>query len=242
MKNFFAITMVFTLILLGVCFGNSTLAKSPIEAISIEQYFNDGKNRSGTNVYVNGSIVEWEIIEDAFSDKKEISWLWIKQGLYKIQVFFMKNEPLKNLKMGDKVTVKFESGNLISGFNFVQVKGKLFRENISISKWSSKDKPNLPDLITVEDYFAKKLRYQETSVTLEGTIYKMSTSQAGIVIFDFVSGSNNAIVQMEPKHWKKKETRVVLKTLKEGDRIQLKGSFVSEGNFTLFFGETLRKK
>ena len=67
--------------LLGVCFGNSTLAKSPIEAISIEQYFDDGKDRGGTIIYVNGPVGELKFEEDPFSDKKEISVLIIKKGI-----------------------------------------------------------------------------------------------------------------------------------------------------------------
>ena len=54
--------------LLGVCFGNSTLAKSPIEAISIEQYFDDGKDRADIIVYVNGPVGELEFEDDPFSD------------------------------------------------------------------------------------------------------------------------------------------------------------------------------
>ena len=88
-----AITLVGTLMLLGVCFGNSTLAKSPIEAISIEQYFDDGKDRADIIVYVNGPVGELEFEDDPFSDKKEISSLKIKKGKRSIHVMLKKNLP-----------------------------------------------------------------------------------------------------------------------------------------------------
>ena len=51
-----------------------------------------------------------------------------------------------------------------------------------------------------------------------------------------------ANVFISPRYWKKKEIRDVLKTLKEGDRIQVKGSFDMEGGMTSFTAETLNKK
>ena len=225
------------LMLLGVCFGNSTLAKSPIEAISIEQYFDDGKDRSDTIVYVNGPVGELEFEDDPFSDKKEISSLKIKKGKRSIYVMLKKNLLSETVKLGDQVTVKFKSRPILN--NYTLIIGELINGNIKVAKWSSKEKPKLGNLITVEDYFAKKLRFGNKRVTFEGTVYKFSKTDAGEVLIEFVTDSYEAYVYIDQRFWKKKEIKDVLKTLKEGDRVQVGGSFTMEGGMTIFSGETL---
>ena len=234
------IALVAILTLGCVIFANSTLAKSPIEAISIEQYFDDGKDRADTIVYVNGPVGELEFEDDPFSDKKEISSLKIKKGKRNIHVMFEKKLPSETVKLGDQVTVKFKSRPIFN--NFTLIIGELINGNIKVAKWSSKEKPKLGNLITVEDYFAKKLRFGNKRVTFEGTVYKFSKTDAGEVLIEFVTDSYEAYVYIDQRFWKKKEIKDVLKTLKEGDRVQVGGSFTMEGGMTIFSGETLSKK
>ena len=65
---------------------------------------------------------------------------------------------------------------------------------------------------------------------------------AGEVLIEFVTDNNEANVYIDRRFWKKKEIKDVLKTLKEGDRVQVGGSFTMEGGMTIFSGETLSKK
>ena len=152
----------------------------------------------------------------------------------------MKNLPFKTVKLGDHVTIKLKSGAILG--NRELVKGELIIGNVKVSKWSSKEKPKLGNLITVEDYFAKKLRFGNKRVTFEGTVYKFSKTGAGEVLIEFVTDSYEAYVYIDQRFWKKKEIKDILKTLKEGDRVQVGGSFTMEGGMTIFTGETLSKK
>jgi len=234
------ITLVATLILVCAISGNSTFAKEPIKAISIEQYFDEGKDRVGTIVYVNGTVSELKFEEDPFSDKKEISSLRIKKGKRNITSIFMKNLPFKTVNVGDHVTIKFKSGAIMG--NSELVKGELILGDVQVSTWSSKSKPKLPNLISAEDYFSKELRYGDKRVIFEGMVHKFSKTGAGEVLIEFVTEDGDALVYINRRFWEKKEIRDVLKTLKEGDKVQVKGSFTMEGSMTIFTGETLRKK
>jgi len=226
---------------LAVLFGSVGMVFSAdINAISIEQYFDDGKDRAGTIIYVNGPVGELTLEEDPFSDKKEISALIIKKASRSIHAILNKNLPSETVKLGDQVTVKFKSGPIMN--NFTLVRGKLIKGDVKVAKWSSKSKPKLRDVITVEDYFSKKLRVGNKRITFEGTVYKFSKAGSGEVLIVLVSDSNEANVYISPRYWKKKEIKDVLKTLKEGDRVQVKGSFTMEGGMTIFTGETLSKK
>ena len=236
MKRLLPVLMVF-----GLYFASAGMVLSAdINAISIEQYFDDGKDRAGTIIYVNGSVGELAFEEDLFSDKKEISVLIIKKGSRSIHAILNKNLPSDTVKLGDQVTVKFKSGAIMN--NSALVRGELIKGDVKVAKWSSKSKPKLKDVITVEDYFSKKLRVGNKRVTFEGTVYKFSKAGSGEVLIEFVSDGNEANVYISPRYWKKKEIKDVLKTLKEGDRVQLKGSFNMEGGMTIFTGETLKKK
>ena len=121
-------------------------------------------------------------------------------------------------------------------------KGEIIKEGVEVSKWSSKSKPKMKNLITAEEYFKKKLRVGKKRITFEGKVYRFVKAIGGDVRIDLVSDGNMANVFISPRYWKKKEIRDVLKTLKEGDRIQVKGSFDMEGGMTIFTAETLNKK
>ena len=101
MKRLLPVLMVF-----GLYFASAGMVLSAdINAISIEQYFDDGKDRADIIVYVNGPVGELEFEDDPFSDKKEISSLKIKKGKRSIHVIFKKNLPSETVKLGDQVTV-----------------------------------------------------------------------------------------------------------------------------------------
>ena len=100
----------------------------------------------------------------------------------------------------------------------------------------------LNSIKAVEEYFKKKLRVGKKRITFEGKVYRFTKANDGNVLIVLVSDSKEANVYISPRYWKKKEIRDVLKTLKEGDRVQIKGSFDMEGVITIFTGETLNKK
>ena len=207
MKKILGFALGITMIFLTPAVGNAA------EAISIEQFFDDGKDRSGNVVYVNGPVGDLTIDEDPFSDKKEISGFTIKKGTRIISIILKKNLPSGIIKLGDQVTVKFKSGPMLN--TFTMAKGEIIKEGVEVSKWSSKSKPKMKNLITAEEYFKKKLRVGKKRITFEGKVYRFVKAIGGDVRIDLVSDGNMANVFISPRYWKKKEIRDVLKTLKE---------------------------
>ena len=149
--------VLFVLGMAGVYLGNTTSAEDVIQAISIEQYFDDGKDRSGTVVYVSGPVSELAFEEDPFSDDKEIKSLTLQKGERKIVILFKENLPSGTVTENSVVTIKFKSGPIVNYFTLVF--GELISGDVNVATWSSKEKPKLEDLITVEDYFDENLRF-----------------------------------------------------------------------------------
>ena len=237
MKSF--LKALFVVGVAGVSLGNITSAEEVIEAISIEQYFDDGKDRGGTVAYVSGPVAELAFEEDPFSDDKEIKSLTLQKGKRQIVILFEKNLPSGKVTENSVVTIKFKSGPIVD--YFTTAFGELISGDVNVATWSSKENPKLEDLITVEDYFDNNLRFGNKRVTLEGTVEKFSKTGAQEVLIEFIVGSNSVEVFIDQSIWKKKEVKDVLKTLKEGDRVQVRGSFMMEGGMTIFTGETLSK-
>jgi len=234
------VAVIMTSVLLGAYFGNAPLAEGPVEAISIGQYFDDGKDRSGTIVYVNGPVVELTFEEDPFSETKEISTLMMRKGEREILVLFETNLPPDIMTVGTNATIKFKAGAIFN--NYEMVWGELILGNVDVFEWSSSEKPALSDFISVEDYFANNLRYGDKRVTLEGTVYTFGKAGDGSIFLDFNTDGGDVNIFISSRYWDNEETRVILKSLKEGDRIEVKGSFDMEGTMTIFAGETLAVK
>ena len=239
MKKLIQILIVFGTV--GMFFENVIAADDAVEAISIEQFFDDGKDRTGKIVYVNGPVIELIYDEDPFSDKKEIESLTLQKGNRKILILLNKNLPSGTLKEGLNATVKFKTGPIL-GY-YTAIPGEVVHGNVKIVKWSSKEKPKLEDSVTVEDYFAKKLRFANKRVTLEGNVVEFSKAGSGEVRIELgASDSNSVQVYLDQRIWKKKEIKDILKTLKEGDRVSIRGNFEMEGGMSVFTGKTLSKK
>jgi hypothetical protein len=213
-------------------------ADNIVKAISIEQFFGDGKDRTGEIVYVNGPVIELTYNEDPFSDKKEISALMLQKRNWKIMVILNKNLPLGTLKEGSNATVKFTTASMMNSYTFVR--GEVVHGNVKIVKWSSKEKPKLEDSVTIENYFSKKIRFGNKRVTLEGTVVEFSKAGSDGVSIKLSGSDNNSVLVFIEQLWKKKEIKDILKTLKEGDRVSIRGTFFQEGGTTpIFTGTTL---
>jgi lysyl-tRNA synthetase class II len=240
MKKLIQILIVFGTV--GMFFENVIASDGVVEAISIEQFFDDGKDRTGKIVYVNGPVIELSYDEDPFSDKKEINSLTLQKGNRKISILLNKNLPSGTLKEGSNATVKFTTGPILN--SSALVKGEVVHGNVKIVKWSSKEKPKLEDSVTIENYFSKKLRFGNKRVTLEGTVVEFSKAGSGEVHIELSGSDNNSIqVYIDQRVWKKKEIKDILKTLKEGDRVNIRGTFMMEGGaMAVFTGTTLSKK
>ena len=117
MKKLIQILIVFGMV--GMFFENVIAADDAVEAISIEQFFDDGKDRTGKIVYVNGPVIELSHDEDPFSDKKEIKSLTLQKGNRKILILLNKNLPSGTLKEGLNATVKFKTGPILNYFTAV---------------------------------------------------------------------------------------------------------------------------
>jgi hypothetical protein len=217
-------------------------AEDAVEAISIEQFFDDGKDRTGKILYVNGPVIELSYDDDPFSDKKEIKSLTLQKGNRKILILLNKNLPSGTLKEGLNATVKFKTRPILD--YYTAVPGEVVHGNVKIAKWSSKEKPKLEDSVTVEDYFSKKLRFGNKRVTLEGNVVEFSKAASGEVRIELgASDSNSVQVYLDQRIWNKKEIKDILKTLKEGDRVSTRGKFDMEGGgLSVFTGKTLSKK
>jgi lysyl-tRNA synthetase class II len=245
MKKLIEVLIVCTLVAFmgGTASGETLKGKDNIvKAISIEQFFADGKDRTGKIVYVNGPVIKLSYDEDPFSDKKEISSLMLQKENWKVSIILNKNLPSGTLKEGSNATVKFTTRPIVNSFTLV--KGEVVHGNVKIVKWSSKEKPKLEDSVTIENYFSKKLRFGNKRVTLEGTVVEFSKAGSGEVRIELSGLDNNSIqVYIDQRVWKKKEIKDILKTLKEGDRVNIRGTFMVEGGtMAVFTGTTLSKK
>ena len=90
------------------------------------------------------------------------------------------NKPSRRpIKEGLNATVKFKTGPILD--YYTAVPGEVVHGNVKIVKWSSKEKPKLEDSVTVENYFAKKLRFGNKRVTLETTYVLKGKQKASCV-------------------------------------------------------------
>ena len=230
------ITLVAILLVLGFNFVHSGFAIGEIKAISIEQYFTDGINRTGEIVYVNGTIAEIEYKEDPFADERTIASFKLRDGNRTIAIILNISLPSGTLTRGSKVTVKFESGTIVE--SFTSSRGDIVNGDVEVAVFSEEEKKKLINFSTLEDYISKDLKFGDRTITLEGTVDSFAPGDE--VRIDLVAEGGTVNVFLDWRVWKKKKVKDVLKTLKKGDRVQVQGHFMMEGAGSIFIfqGET----
>jgi len=225
---------------------DSIVQENRIKAFSIRQLVEDNIQRAGTHVTLFGKVVGLKLeYENPIDSKKKINGFSLQDEGYVADLVFYNYLDLNLIKNNDMIAItapiiminKSNKSIMCGGYGFELEEGNnLYLNGFTSIEWTLGDEEEIPDEITVDNYYSRGLNFNDKVVTLYGKISEISRSNYFFGSTMIVLSSENGTINCHyPDIELDNSIKEVLRNLSPDQDISFLGTFYEEyGFFTSF--------
>lgn len=198
---------------------------SGAQSISVQQIFEDTTNWGGEDRFqiITGYVKKLSISKDALGNGNLVTRIAI--GYNDKSIDMILDDPIDPslYKNGDQISIQ-------GWFNLVGTigvgRGKVYNGPVSVVPWHYTQRPKVPSVITIDDYFSKNMRLGNAPITVIGQVSQKVVNSDELVI-DLGSHTGRIIGRISGHNINDK-VRQQYASIQIGDRVAFKGSFFQE--------------